>query len=104
MPGRRRADAPDRPATRPPPPGSLPAPLPPRTRNLSPWLAPLKPAILAFQRYRPLDLFPKWTDGKPGRKHLARHRFTREGLQVLDFGGSEINLPDAARTDPRYPD
>ncbi|MFG0305128.1 MAG: type II secretion system protein [Phycisphaerales bacterium JB040] len=75
-----------------------------RTEEINPGWSPASPNQLAFQKYRPMDKFPAWADGKPGTRLLARHRFTRAGLRGIDFGGEEIDLPDEVRDDPRYPD
>jgi len=75
-----------------------------RTEELNAGWSPANPGEVATQRYRPMDKFPAWADGKPATRLLARHRFTREGLRGLDFGGAEVNLPETVRDDPRSPD
>jgi prepilin-type N-terminal cleavage/methylation domain-containing protein/prepilin-type processing-associated H-X9-DG protein len=56
------------------------------------------------QVYTPLDTFPEWYKKAPDFQLFPRYRWTREGLQGIDYGGSEVNLPDAVRTNPDYPD
>lgn len=74
------------------------------TRDINAGWSPARPDELATQKYRPMDKFPAWHDGKPGRLLLPRHRFTREGLRGIDFGGSEINVPRSVSQHRLYPD
>jgi len=56
------------------------------------------------QRYLPLDTFPDYAQGYKNRDQFSmKYRWTREGLGGIDFGGTEINLPDSVRDDPNYP-
>ena len=65
---------------------------------------PNQPNRLWQQRYVPLDTFPKYAQGYKNRDtFFMRFRWTREGLGGIDFGGSEINVPDSVKDDPDYP-
>ncbi|MEQ8770403.1 MAG: prepilin-type N-terminal cleavage/methylation domain-containing protein [Phycisphaerales bacterium] len=69
----------------------------------NPGWNPATPDILWRQKWVPLDTFPTHHKGEPGDLWFQYYRWTREGLQGIDYGGSEINVPDAVRDDPDYP-
>ncbi|MFG0305158.1 MAG: prepilin-type N-terminal cleavage/methylation domain-containing protein [Phycisphaerales bacterium JB040] len=75
-----------------------------RTDESNPGWNPDQPNTLWQQRYVPLDTFPDYAQGYKNRDtFFMRYRWTREGLGGIDFGGKEINVPDAIRDNPDYP-
>jgi prepilin-type N-terminal cleavage/methylation domain len=69
----------------------------------NPGWNPRDPSILFKQRYAPIDTFPEWYKQPESARMTPKFRWTREGLQGIDFGGSDVNLPDEVRDDPSYP-
>ncbi len=69
----------------------------------NPGWNPASPDDLWEQRYVPLDTFPLWYKGERSDTYFQYYRWTREGLQGIDYGGAEINLPISVRNDPDYP-
>jgi len=69
----------------------------------NPGWQPNEPDTLWKQKWVPLDTFPLFHKGEPEDEWFQYYRWTREGLQGIDYGGGEINLPEAVRNDPDYP-
>ena len=74
------------------------------SNEANPGFNPDTPNSLWKQRYFPLDTFPKYAQGYKNRDtFFMKYRWTRDGLNGMDFGGKEINVPDAVRDHPDYP-
>ncbi|MFT5423497.1 MAG: prepilin-type N-terminal cleavage/methylation domain-containing protein [Phycisphaerales bacterium] len=74
-----------------------------RTDDAGAGWNPSTPGTLFMRQYTPLDKFPRWIDGDHRRRLHLWYRWTRGGLQGLDFGGKEVGVPDNVLKDPRYP-
>jgi len=75
------------------------------SRDSNPGWNTKNPSDAVFrQRYAALDTYPLFARGHKAReRNSVKFRWTREGLQGVDFGGKEVNLPDGARDDQLYP-
>ncbi len=71
--------------------------------NSNPGWTPGGEDTLWKQPWVPLDTFPTFYKGDRNDEWFQYYRWTREGLQGIDYGGSEINLPDSVRDHPDYP-
>ncbi|GJM19521.1 MAG: hypothetical protein DHS20C14_17340 [Phycisphaeraceae bacterium] len=69
----------------------------------NPGWNPNDPDDLWRQAYVPLDTFPLHYKGDTDDEWFQYYRWTREGLGGIDYGGSEIGVPDVVRDDPDYP-
>jgi prepilin-type N-terminal cleavage/methylation domain-containing protein/prepilin-type processing-associated H-X9-DG protein len=64
---------------------------------------PAQPDQVWKQRYVPLDTFPLPKEGLNNATQLCqRYRWTRHGLQGIDFGGKEIGLVGTPMNAPGY--
>ncbi len=73
-----------------------------RSGDANPGWTPASKTSLFRQGWVPLDTFPLHYKGD--RSLLFQYyRWTREGLKGIDYGGSEINLPDSVRDHEDYP-
>ncbi|MFG0312820.1 MAG: hypothetical protein ACF8LL_01345, partial [Phycisphaerales bacterium] len=62
-----------------------------QTADANPGWNPSQPAQNWLQTYVPLDTFPLPKDGLgDGTRYCQRYRWTRFGLQGIDFGGEDI--------------
>ncbi|MFG0307369.1 MAG: hypothetical protein ACF8Q5_14275 [Phycisphaerales bacterium JB040] len=70
----------------------------------NPGFNPDQPNTLWKQRYFPLDTFPDYAQGYRNRDtFFMRYRWTRDGLNGMDYGGKEINVPQSVLDNPDYP-
>ncbi|GJM19522.1 MAG: hypothetical protein DHS20C14_17350 [Phycisphaeraceae bacterium] len=69
----------------------------------NPGWTPANEDTLWKQPWVPLDTFPLHYKGDIGDEWFQYFRWTRRGLAGIDYGGSEIGVPDVVRDDPDYP-
>ncbi|MFT5423494.1 MAG: prepilin-type N-terminal cleavage/methylation domain-containing protein [Phycisphaerales bacterium] len=76
-----------------------------RSEDSNPGWNPKQPSNAVFrQKYAALDTYPLLARGHRGQeRNSVKYRWTREGLQGVDFGGKEVKLPQGAQGEELYP-